>query len=143
FQVTLASSYTVLSGRALTMRVTNSSGSSATVYEFNVGPSTIAFETATVVRVDSVGAYADAWNSPNPEPAYLVLGDTAYIRVAASDPFGGTDVSAADSRLTVTDANGDIVMGPAAIPMVSTSGATRIFEYALPIPNQAPLGMWT
>ena len=43
----------------------------------------------------------------------------------------------------MTDANGAVVVGPVAIPMVDTSGATRTFEYALPIPTQAPLGNWT
>lgn len=145
FQVPLASDYALASGRALTLRVINSAGGnrSATVFAFNVGASKVDFETSTVVHVESVGAYADAWGSPNPEPAYFVLGDTAYIRVVASDPFGGSDVSASDSSLTITDANGAVVLGAAAIPMVDTSGATRTFEYALPIPAQAPLGMWT
>lgn len=143
FQVSLGADYTVLSGRALTLRVTNSSNKAATIYAFNVGPSQVTFDTSTVVRVESVGAYAAAWNAPDPEPAYFLLGDTAYIRVVASDPFGGSDVSASDSSLTVTDANGDVVAGPLAIPMVDTSGANRTFELALPIASQAPLGMWT
>ena len=139
FQVPLAADYTVLPGRALTLRVTNTSSKDATVYEFNVDASTIHFETPTVVRVDSVGAYADAWNSPNPEPPYFILGDTAYIRVAASDPFGGADVSASDSSLIVTDANGEVVVGPAAIPMVNTRpaipGAVRVALRALRTPT--------
>lgn len=143
FQVPLAGDYTLLAGRALTLRVINNDNKSITVYAFNVGASKVSFETSTVVRVESVGAYAEPFGTANPEPAYFVLGDTAYLRVVASDPFGGADVSASDSTLTVTDANGEVVAGPTPMVMVNTSGATRTLEYELEVPLQAPLGMWT
>lgn len=143
FQIVLAADYTLLAGDALTLRVINSGNKTATVYAFNVGPSKISFSTSTVVHVDSVVAYAEPYATGNTVPPYFVLGETAYVRVVASDPFGGTDVSASDSSITVTDANGATFAGtPAPMTVVDTTGATRTFEYAVPVPTQAPLGVW-
>ena len=145
FQVALAADYTVLAGRTLTLRVVNTGGGNktVTVYAYNVGPSTVSFATSTVVRVDSVQAYADPWGGANTIPAYFVHGETAYVRVVASDPFGGADVSASDSTITVTDANGAVVAGPTTMTVVDTTGSTRTFEFEVPIAALAPLGTWT
>lgn len=142
FQVTVPE-YTLLAGGALTLRAINSGNKAATVYAFNVGPSLISFRTSTVVHVDSVTAYAEPYGVGNTVPAYFVLGETAYVRVVASDPFGGTDVSASDSTITVTDANGATFAGtPSPMGVVDTTGATRTFEYEVQVPMQAPLGTW-
>lgn len=145
FQVALASDYTVLAGRALQLRVVNTAGGSkhAIVYAYNVGPSTVSFATSTVVAVDSITAYADAFGGANTIPTYFTHGETAYVRVVTSDPFGGSDVSASDSTITVTDANGAVVAGPVAMTMVDTTGATRTFEYEVAVPSLAAIGNWT
>ncbi|HET8819756.1 MAG TPA: hypothetical protein VFM73_09470, partial [Xanthomonadaceae bacterium] len=54
-----------------------------------------------------------------------------------------TDVSASDSTITVTDANGATFAGtPSPMGVVDTTGATRTFEYEVQVPMQAPLGTW-
>lgn len=139
FQITLAASHAIAIGGTLTLRVTTN----ATVYDFNVDASKISFGTSTVVHVDSVDAYSTAYGAGNTIPPYFFPGDTAYVRVVASDPFGGTDVSASDTKITITNPNGATVYGPIALSMVATSGATRTLEYAVPIPSAGPLGVWT
>lgn len=143
FQIALAADYTVLAGNAPTLRVVNTGNKSATIYAFNVGASMVSFATTTVVHVDSVQAYTTAFGGGNTVPSYFLTGETAYVRAAVSDPFGGSDVSASDSTITITDANGAVVAGPTALSMVDTAGATRTLEYAVPIPASAALGTWT
>jgi uncharacterized repeat protein (TIGR01451 family) len=142
FPITLGADYTLLAGHALTLRLTNTATGSkdARIYEYNGTGSTIGFATTTVVHVDSVQAYAAAYSAAT-TASYYVHGDTVYVRAVASDPFGGADVGSAD--VTITDANGSTVAGPVAMTLVATAAATRTFEYALALPDDAVLGVWT
>jgi uncharacterized repeat protein (TIGR01451 family) len=137
FQVSLGSDYTLQAGHTLTLRVFGN----VTVFDYNVGPSIVSFATSTVVHVDSVDAY-DATYSGGSIPDAFFPGDTAYVRVVASDPFGGTDVSVSDSTITVTDPFGATIVGPIAMAMKATSGATRTLEKVVAIPADGPLGVW-
>jgi uncharacterized repeat protein (TIGR01451 family) len=137
FQVSLGSDYTLQAGHTLTLRVFGN----VTVFDYNVGPSIVSFATSTVVHVDSVDAY-DATYSGGSVPGAFFPGETAYVRVVASDPFGGTDVSVSDSKITVTDPFGATIVGPIAMDMKATSGATRTLEKAVAIPADGPLGVW-
>jgi uncharacterized repeat protein (TIGR01451 family) len=141
FPVTLGADYTLAAGHALTLRLINTAtgNKNVTIYEYNGGGSNISFATTTVVHVDSVAAYAAAYSATTTATYYL-HGDTVYLRAVGSDPFGGSDVGSAD--ITVTDANGATIVAPTAMTAVATATATRTFEYALVLPDNAALGVW-
>lgn len=145
FAITLNGSYAPLQpGQYLTLQIVNSTsgnGKNATVYAYNGAAATLSFSTSTVVHVDSVDHYSQPYASGNATASYYVLGGNVYLRAVASDPFGGSDVGSAE--ITITDANGDPVVGPVAMTPVATATATRTFEYALSLPQQGALGSWT
>lgn len=139
FQVPLAADYTLDTNHTLTLRVFGPSNT--TVFDLNVKPSLISFATSTVVNVDSVEPYTATYPGGALTDHYFP-GDTAYIRVVASDPFGGSDVSASDSTIEVIDPFGTTVVGPEAMTMKDTSGATRTLEKQFAIPADGPMGTW-
>ena len=141
FTINLAADYTLVAGDALTLRLVNSANGNKDlrVYQYNGGASTVSFPTSTVVNVDTVDVYADS-GATTTQP-YYVHGDTVWIRAVASDPFGGADVSAAE--VTITDADGTVIVADAAMTPLSTTAAARTFEYAFAIPAQADIGAWT
>ncbi|TAK38302.1 MAG: DUF11 domain-containing protein [Lysobacteraceae bacterium] len=145
FAITLNGSYSPLvAGEILTLQVVNSTtgnNKNATLYAYNGSAARLAFSTSTVVNVDSVAAYAEPYASGNATIVYYALGGTVYVRAVVSDPFGGTDVGSAS--VIIRDANGTTRIGPVAMTPVATAAATRTFEYAATLPQQAALGNWT
>lgn len=143
FAVNLASDYTLLAGDELVLRIINTANGNkhARVYEFNGSAATIAFATSTVVNVDSVQAYSQAYAAGNTQQAHYLPGDSLWVRAVASDPFGGDDVSSAS--VTITDANGAVMAGPAAMTSVDITAGNRTFEYPFTVPALAALGVWT
>lgn len=147
FAVNLASDYTLDAGGELVLRVFNHANGNkhARVFEYNGTAATITFATSTVVTVDSVQAYSQAFADGNAQQAYYVHGDPVWIRAVTSDPFGGDDVSAAE--LTLIDPYGNTIVGPAAMTIVDTDipsvGGSRTFEYATTVPALVDIGMWT
>jgi uncharacterized repeat protein (TIGR01451 family) len=147
FVVNIGSDYTLGPGGELVLRVFNNANGNkhAWVYEYNGTPATIRFATSTVVTVDSVQAYSQAFADGNAQQDYYVHGDPLWIRAVTSDPFGGDDVSAAE--LTIIDPYGNTIVGPTAMTIVDTDGASvggsRTFEYATAVPALVDIGMWT
>lgn len=143
FLVTLASDYTLFAGGRLGLRMVNTATGNkhARIYEYNGTAATITFATSTVVTVDSVQAYSQAFAGGNAQAPYYVHGDNVWIRAVTSDPFGGNDVSAAE--LTLTDPYGNVIVGPNPMSIVDTAGGSRTFEYATTVPNLVAIGTWT
>lgn len=143
FLVNLASDYTLSAGGRLGLRMVNSANGNkhARVYEYNGTAATITFATSTVVNVDSVQVYSQAFADGNAQAPYHVHGDDVWIRAVASDPFGGSDVSAAE--LTLTDPYGNVIVGPSPMAIVDTAGGSRTFEYATTVPDLVAIGAWT
>ena len=143
FVVNLAADYTVPAGGQLILRILNSANGNkhARIYEYNGTPATITFATSTVVTVDSVQAYSQAFADGNAQSAYYVHGDLVWIRAVTSDPFGGGDVSAAE--LTLTDPYGNPIVVSTPMAIVDTTGGSRTFEYATTVPDLVSIGMWT
>lgn len=147
FVVNLASDYTLQAGGRLVLRMLNSANGNkhARIHEYNGSAARITFATSTVVNVDSVQAYAQAFADGNAQQAYYVHGDQVWIRAVASDPFGGADVSAAE--LTLIDPYGNLIVGPTPMAIVDTddvaTGGSRTFEYATSVPALSAIGVWT
>ena len=136
-------------GDQLVLRIYNDSDTggndrSILFQQFNAGSgSTVTISTPTVVHVDSVAIYSAAYPATNTASSYG-QGDTLYVRASVSDPFGFADISGGSVVIknpsgttvtTVTLVNGTHTK--------STSGATRVYEYAYTVPASPPTGTWT
>jgi uncharacterized repeat protein (TIGR01451 family) len=145
FTIALNGNYAPLTpGQYLTLALvnnTNGNNKDATVYAYNGSAAMLSFSTSTVVHVDSVDAYSQPYASGNAQRSYYALGDTVYVRAIGSDPFGGADVGSAE--VTIKDAGGNVIAGPAAMTEVATTTANRTFEYGFAIPQPGLLGSWT
>jgi len=113
---------------------TAQSGVTFTVrYDSSTYPSKINLPTTTVIKVDSLDIY-DA-----PSPAGVLIsnpssGQTVYIRGSISDPFGYADITSA--VLDITDpANATISQTSTGANIISSSGATSVFEFPWVIPS--------
>lgn len=136
-------------GDKLVLRVYNDSDTggndrSILFQQFNAGSgSTVTVSTPTVVHVDSVNLYSAAYPATTQATSYG-QGDVLYVRASVSDPFGFADISGGSvviknpSGTTVTTAT--LVNGT---HTKSTSGATRVYEYAYTVPVSPPTGTWT
>jgi uncharacterized repeat protein (TIGR01451 family) len=153
---------TVTAGHALGLRVNNNTtnaGRDILVQQKATGVATtsrLSFATSTVINVDSVTAYSNAYIITGSPPALRTQvtvyspGNQAFICAVISDPFGNADVSSA--TVTVTDPNGTVQVSNAAMTkeaaadcLDNTSTATEAFEYAytIPAPGTAATGFWT
>lgn len=143
FSVDVAPDYPLAAGGRLGLRVINRANGNkhARVYEYNTAPAVITFATSTVVDIDSVAAYSESFGTGNAQSPYYVHGDNVWIRATVTDPFGGTDVSAAE--LTLVDPYGATIVGPVGMSIVDTTAAGRTFEYATTVPSLVALGTWT
>lgn len=136
-------------GDQLVLRIYNISdtgGNDRTVLfeQLNSGTgSTVTISTPTVVNVDSVTIYSAAYPAVTQATSYG-QGETLYVRATTSDPFGFADISGGSIAIKnpggTTVASATLVNGT---HTVSTSGATRVYEYAYTVPASAPVGSWT
>lgn len=141
-------------GDTLVLRVYNDSGSGGTPRTVSFSQrvtggspdddlSVVTVSTPTVVNVGSVAAYSAPYPSTSQAGAYGA-GETVYIRATVTDPFGFADISG--GAITIKDPDGASVHAAAltnGAHSKSTSGATRIYEYAYTIPADPPTGAWT
>jgi uncharacterized repeat protein (TIGR01451 family) len=104
------------------------------------GPSTLSFDTSTVVNVDSVAAYSAAWPATTTQPLYDD-GETVYLRAVVSDPFGSADVSGA--TLALTDAAAVVQFSGVSMTLVDSGAATKTYEYAYTLQAGSAQGGWT
>ncbi|MDQ2701449.1 MAG: hypothetical protein M3Y70_01235 [Pseudomonadota bacterium] len=99
--------------------------------------------TPTVVNVGSVAVYSAAYPSTSQAAAYGP-GETIHVRATVTDPFGFADISG--GSITIKNPGGSTVHTANLVNgshTESTSGATRVYEYAYVIPGGAPTGAWT
>jgi uncharacterized repeat protein (TIGR01451 family) len=105
--------------------------------------STVTISTPTVVHVDSVGIYSAAWPATTTASSYG-QGATLYVRASVSDPFGFADISG--GSVVIKNPSGTIVTTATLVNGThtkTTSGATRVYEYAYTVPASPPTGTWT
>ncbi len=143
FTIPLSAPYTLVAGRQLVLRVTNTSNGNrpVTVHQYSGTPSVLSFSTATVVNVDTVAIYAAPYPATTTK-AFYAANDILYVRAVVSDPFGSADVGGATVSLA-TNA-GAPMLSAAAMTQVADSGvATRTYERAYTVPVGAAVGFWT
>jgi fimbrial isopeptide formation D2 family protein/uncharacterized repeat protein (TIGR01451 family) len=109
--------------------------------------SRVDLNSATIIDVNSVTTWNAAFNGGSAQATFYP-GATVYVRAQISDPFGSFDIS--DARITIRNpANADVITDQ---PMVaqgapatcnSQAASTCIYQYAFPVPANAPAGGWT
>ncbi len=136
-------------GDQLVLRIYNDSDTggndrSILFQQFNAGSgSTVTISTPTVVHVDSVNIYSAAYPATTQATSYG-QGDTLYVRASVSDPFGFADISG--GSVVIKNPGGTTVTTATLVNGThtkTTSGATRVYEYAYTVPASPPTGTWT
>jgi uncharacterized repeat protein (TIGR01451 family) len=101
-----------------------------------------AIEASTVINVSNVAVYNAAYPSGSivtsvPESSLV------YIRSTITDPFGFADINN-NTTVSVLNASNTVVSGPHNdTNIISETGNTKIFEYAVTLPNDWTLGPFT
>ncbi|WP_105102982.1 CshA/CshB family fibrillar adhesin-related protein [Microbulbifer pacificus] len=147
FNIDLPSDLTLNPGTAIRMTVTNNSSGDGQrdVYlsstSCGAGDSYMAFDTSTVINIDSLGVYSSPFSATTTQPSYSA-GSEAFIRAVVSDPFGSFDITGA--AIEIADANGATVQSLTAMNEVDDSGvATKTYEFPYTIPASPASGTWT
>ncbi|BBO68325.1 hypothetical protein DSCA_22550 [Desulfosarcina alkanivorans] len=143
FSIPLASAppFSLPPGTAPVLTV-STSNRAIRVYTTSGGtPSRVLLGVDTVINVDSVGFYDDAYPGGT-AVASAPPGNTVYVRSVISDPFGSFDISGA--FLTLEAPSGGTVLNGVAMDEVLDSGAaTKVFETAYDLPGFGSDGTWT
>lgn len=124
----------------ITNNVSGSCGGSAAGASSSI--SHIVLDASTVINVGSVQVY----NAASPSGVLVtntVENATVYVRATISDPFGFADINN-DTTLSVLDNTNSSVLGPINdTAILSASGASKEFEYAVTMPNDRLNGPFT
>ena len=119
----LASDVTVPAGQAISLQITTTLAGVTFRIDFDsqTKPSRIDLPVSTYINVLSLDVYTAAY----PGGALVTSGTgstTKYIRATVSDPFGSSDITALNVKITPTGST-------FAATSVATAGCTRTYEY--------------
>ncbi len=98
------------------------------LYDSQTYPSKVSLPASSYIAIDNVTVY-DAAYPGGAALASLYSGQTGYVRVTVSDPFGPTDITSLDLSLTKPAGCGGVVnvtLGEGAV--VATSAATKTYQ---------------
>src|SRR6185295_5256229 len=98
-------------------------------FDSQTKPSRIDLPVSTFINVTSLDVYTAAYPAGSPVVSG-VGGTTKYIRATVTDPFGSSDITAMNIKITPTGST-------VAATSVATSGCTRTYEYVWNIPAGA------
>jgi uncharacterized repeat protein (TIGR01451 family) len=152
FTITHTGPTTVLSAQNLRLRITNATATNGVIVTNNgannqgncagQGPSRVEINTSTVINVSNVQVY----NAASPGGVLItntVENATVYVRGTITDPFGFADINNNTVVDILNNAN-SVVVGPINdTAILSSSGNTKIFEYAVTMPNDRLAGPFT
>ena len=142
FSIPLASSppFSLSPGTAPVLTV-STSNRAIRIYTTSGGtPSQILLGVDTVINVDSVGFYDDAYPGGTAVTS-APPGNTLYVRASISDPFGSVDISGA--FLTLENPSGATVLNGVAMDEVLDSGAAaKVYETVYDLPGFGSDGTW-
>jgi len=122
--------------------ITETSGNGNIKLRSEVGGTTILSEvqmqTSTVINIDSVTVYNAGSGL---EFSSYEAGTQVSIQAVVSDPFGSADITSA--TISITDSAATPKVTNAAMTSITTTAATRTYEYIYTIPSApAPDGFW-
>ena len=129
WSTTLGSAVDLTSGQSLNLAIENTNASTFRVlYDSSTYPSRINLPTNTVIETDTVEVYS----APYPGGTLVTTptaGQTLYVRVTASDPFGAYDITSLPLVIDGPSTAGDISTTLTAGNVVATTDATKTYEY--------------
>ncbi|MDJ0647278.1 MAG: SdrD B-like domain-containing protein [Xenococcaceae cyanobacterium MO_188.B19] len=115
------------------------------IYDPNV--SKIDLPTTTVINIDSIDFYNDSSTNGGNQINAASRGDTVYVRVQVSDPFGDYDITGLTLDINDAEDNNVVPSGTGSVNVtniVDTSGdGIKIFEYQWDIDSNADLENYT
>ena len=149
WQTTLAADVTIASGEDVNLEIINGKNGLGfkVLYDSTNRSSQINFPTTTVIDIDSIEFYNDSSANAGNQINAAAQGDTVYVRVQVSDPFGDSDITGL--VLNIDDEQGnDVVVDANVTTLVDTSvdadgNGIKIFEYAWNIAGNADLETYT
>jgi len=126
----------------ITLSLTNNTtGSSNRRIRIYPNGSFINLPSGTIINVDSVAFYDDAYPLGSLIATAITGTSPVYVRAVVSDPFGSYDITSA--AVTLLDPSSTPVITSAAMTEVNDSGAaTKTYEYTY-TPVTGPEGTWT
>ena len=134
WEATLGSNTTIATGEAVSLDITNNDSSLDFQLRYDGSgtyASKIDLPTDTVIDITSIGIYDTAGDGNGSLITSATDGDTVYLRVTVTDPFGEEDITGLD--LVITDPNGsttNISLDDTYDVHATASDNTRVFEYA-------------
>jgi uncharacterized repeat protein (TIGR01451 family) len=128
----LASGVTVPAGQALALEITtNQSGVGFQIrYDSSTYPSRVSLPTTTVINLTGLQVYDAPYPGGNPVSSPYP-GQTVYVRVSATDPFGAADITSVALTLSGTP----VTLGDTYVVASTMDGKT--YEYAWTTPSTA------
>ncbi|TLM66813.1 MAG: DUF11 domain-containing protein [Deltaproteobacteria bacterium] len=102
--------------------------------------SRVNLNSSNIIYVNAPAFYNAAYPGGTAGAAFTP-GQTVYIRVTVSDPFGSFDISGAS--IDITNPGGTLVVNAGAMTQVAAAGAVKTYEYAYPVSPFASQGNWT
>ena len=146
FALPLAGTLTCGQGNYWNLTVSQTSGTDSTlVYPQSGGnPSHVDLPATTVINVNSIGYYSDAYPVGSALTS-VPVSSTVYIRAVVSDPFGSYDIVNAPT-ITIKNSSGTTVVAAAAMTYKATGtetpSLTKTYEYSYAVPA-SPIGNWS
>jgi large repetitive protein len=129
WSTTLGSAVNLTSGQSLNLSIANTNASTFRVlYDSSTYPSRINLPTNTVIETDTV----EVFSAPYPGGTLVTtptIGQTLYVRVTASDPFGAYDITSMPLVINGPGTAGDISTTLSAGNVVATTASTKTYEY--------------
>ncbi|MBC7946688.1 MAG: T9SS type A sorting domain-containing protein [Chitinophagaceae bacterium] len=128
---TLPADMTIPAGSAISLQITTTlAGVNFRIdFDSQTKPSRIDLPVSTFIDITSLDVYSAAY------PGGIIVtngiaGTTKYIRATVTDPFGSSDITGMNIKITPTGAT-------VVAPSVATNGCTRTYEYvwATPVTN--------
>jgi uncharacterized repeat protein (TIGR01451 family) len=127
---TLATATTVATGQTISLAILNNVAGTPLrlLYDSQTYPSKIDLPTDTVIDTLSVSV------SDEPFPAggtvtSAAIGETAFVRIAVTDPFGTYDITSVDLTIDGPGSGGDVTTTLAQPSVISDNGTVKIYEY--------------
>ena len=132
---TLASGLTVPSGAQIELEITDNEAAVEfdISYDSDTKPSKLSLNTSSQISLDAIGIYDGAYPGGSIITNVSGGGSTSYIRVTASSPFGGSDITSIDINTTSPGGTTNLTLDNSHI--VGTTSCGRIFEYPWQPPN--------
>ena len=151
WNIALDNDVTVSSGEDISLEITNNDTEALSfnvLYDSSTYPSKIDLPTTSYINVDAIEFYNDSSANGGNEVNAATTGDTVYVRVQVSDPFGDSDITGLNLVIDDPDTAGVIDVNLDDTDLVDTSidasgNSIKIYEYAIPLANGAELGEYT